>query len=125
MGVAPPPMYLAAEVSPSGAFSAASLAPPRPGEVLRDNTSVSSAVIGEGARGGVSLSAISGGRELPSDSEGLGRSRAGLKDTRCNMLYYKNIKDRREIIDPLVLTIQPGASPWEVSWGLVWPPNPN
>src|SRR3990170_3114179 len=100
MGVAPS-MSSAAEVLSSGAFSAAWLAPPWPGEVLQDNTSVSSTVIGEGARGGVSLSAISGGRELPSDSEGLGRSRAGLKDTRCNMLYYKNMKDRRQLIDPL------------------------
>ena len=30
--------------------------------------------------GGVSLSAISGGKELPSDSEVFGRLRGGLKD---------------------------------------------
>src|SRR3990170_4866999 len=100
MGVSPS-MSSAAKVLSSGAFSVASLAPPWPGEVLRDNTSVLSTVIGEGARGGVSLSASSGGRELPSDNDGWGRSRAGLKDTRCNMLYYKNMKDRRQLIDPL------------------------
>ena len=73
------PRSSATEVLTSGALSTASFAPSRPGEVLRDDTSVSSMAIGEGARGGVSLSAISGGREFPSDNGVCGSSRGGLK----------------------------------------------
>ena len=61
------PRSATSEVLTSGAFWTASFAPPRPGEVLRDNTSVSSMAVGEGARDDASLSSCSGGREFPSD----------------------------------------------------------
>ena len=78
MGVVPP-MFSAAEVLPSGAVSAAFRTSPWPGEVLWDNTSVSSAACGGEARGGVLLSIISGANEFPEDDDCWGRSRAGLK----------------------------------------------
>src|SRR5215216_4508104 len=78
MGVVPP-MFSAAEALPFGAVLAASRTSLLPGEVLWDNTSLSSAVGGGEARGGVSLSIISGAREFPEDDDSWGRSRAGLK----------------------------------------------
>ena len=64
----------ATKVLTSGAFSMALLAPPRPGEVLWDDTSVSSMAIGEGARDDASLSACSGGREFPDEDDAFGIS---------------------------------------------------
>ena len=78
MGVGSP-MFSAAEVLPSGTVWVASRTSPWPGEALRDNTSVSSVVVGGEARGGVSLSTISGAREFPEDDDSWGSSWAGLK----------------------------------------------
>ena len=72
-------MFSAAEALPSGAVLLASRTSPTSGEVLWDNTSVSSAGGGGEASGGVSLSTISGAREFPEDDDSWGRSRAGLK----------------------------------------------
>lgn len=69
------------EVLPSGAFSTASHAPSHPGDVLWDNTTVSSMATSAEAHGSVSLSAISGGRELPSDNGVFGSSHGRLKST--------------------------------------------
>ena len=78
MGVVPP-MFSAAEVLPSGAVSAAFRTSPWPGEVLWDNTWVSSAACGREAHGGVSLFVIFGAKDFPEDDDCWGRSRAGLK----------------------------------------------
>ena len=68
MGVVPP-MFSAAEALPSGAVLATFRTSPWPGEVLWDNTSVSSAACGRKARGGVSLSIISGAKEFHADDD--------------------------------------------------------
>src|SRR5215216_3220078 len=122
MGVGPP-MFSVAEALPSGAVLTDSRTSPFPGEVLWDSTSVSSAVGGGEARGGVSLSIISGSKEFPSDDDCWGRSLARLKSTPYNVLDY-NHKDRIHIRHPRVLTSQPGASTWGAVRGWLRHPNP-
>ena len=78
MGVTSPSSS-ATEVLTSGVFSTASPVPPRLGEVLQDDTSVSSIEIGEGAHGGVSLSSCSGSREFPFENGVCGTSQGELK----------------------------------------------
>ena len=80
-------MFSAAEALPSGAVSAVFRTSPWPGEVLWDNTSVSSVARGGEARGGVSLSIISGANEFPEDDDCWGRSWAELKYVN-DMLSY-------------------------------------
>ena len=67
------------EVLSSGAFRTVSSAPPRPGDGLWDDTLVSSMAGEEKARDVLSLSASLGAREFPSEEEGIGISRGGLK----------------------------------------------
>ena len=54
-------------------------APPWPGEILWDDTSVSSMAGREKARDGPSLSASSGGREFPDEDERFGILHGGFK----------------------------------------------
>ena len=83
MGVAVP-RSAASEVLTSGTFWTSSSAPPRTGEVLWDDTLVSSMAVGDGACDGPSLSASSGAREFLDDVEVFGISRGGLK---CKQRY--------------------------------------
>ena len=72
-------MCLAAKVSPSGATLMASCVSAWPGEVLRDNTSVSSMALGEEAAGRDPLSITFGSSEFPEDEDRWRSERAGLQ----------------------------------------------
>ena len=73
------PMCPAAEVSPSGATLTASFVSPWPGEVLQDNTSVSSMALGEEAAGRDPLSITFGSSEFPKDEDRWRSERAELQ----------------------------------------------